>query len=156
MTADKLQQLAALTTRLAESLMTAAICANEIRVMVRADLESPTARGRTRPPDLRPGHPRRPLVDASSLSVLWAGKTCPLRHTILFRLAECLARHPDQYIAADQLVRNVWDDGVKSPDTIRSAIRRLRQRFTDAGMDDLAVAIRGTGGRYGLILTTPD
>ena len=96
--------------------------------------------------------PRRPLVDSSTFSVLWAGETCPLRRTILFRLAERLARQPNQYITTDQLLRDVWEGGIKSPETIRSAVRHLRQRLSGAGMQDLAAAIHGTGGRYGMIL----
>jgi DNA-binding response OmpR family regulator len=71
---------------------------------------------------------------------------------VLFRLAGRLARQPNQYISVDQLLSDVWDGGVKSPDTIRSTVRRLRKRFIAAGMDDLAAAIHGSGGRYGLIL----
>ena len=33
---------------------------------------------------------------------------------------------------ADQLLRDVWEGGVKSPDTIRSAVRHLRQRLSSA------------------------
>jgi len=152
MVAEKLQRLAVLTTQLTETLMTAAICANEIRVIVRGNLDGAAVRGRGRPPDEQHRDPPRPFVDASTLSLLWAGKTCPLRHTVLFRLAERLARQPNQYITADQLLRDVWEDGVKSPETIRSAVHRLRQRLDRAGMHDLAAAIHGTGGRYGLIL----
>jgi len=91
------------------------------------------------------------LVDISTLSVFWQGRTCSLRNTILFRLAARLARQPNQYITAGQLLADVWDGGVKSPETIRSTVRNLRRRLKQAGMIDLAAAIRGTGGRYGLI-----
>ncbi len=84
--------------------------------------------------------------------VSWAGKTCYLGYTVLFRLADRLSRRPNQYITPDQLLRDVWEDGCKSPATIRSAVRNLRQSLIRAGMDDLAAAIQGTGGRYGLIL----
>ncbi|MBK9118141.1 MAG: winged helix-turn-helix transcriptional regulator [Phycisphaerales bacterium] len=151
MNADKLQRLAVLSTQLAETLMTAAICANEIRALVRGELDAQAARGR-RLPTNEPQSAARPLVDDSTFTVSWGGRTCPLRHTVLFRLAARLARHPNQYISADQLLHDVWEQGVKSGDTIRSAVHRLRQRFDRAGMHDLAAAIHGTGGRYGLIL----
>ena len=82
----------------------------------------------------------------------WNGRTCCLRRTILFRLAQRLARYPNQFITADQLLRDVWEGGVKSPDTVRSAVRHLRQRLACAEMHDLAGATHGTGGCYGLML----
>jgi len=75
-----------------------------------------------------------------------------LGYTVLFRLADRLSRRPNQYITPDQLLRDVWEGGLRSPETIRSAVRNLRERLSLAGMDDLAAAIRGHGGRYGLIL----
>ncbi len=116
------------------------------------DSHTPVRWGRSQDAKHRNPRPQRPLVDSSTFSVFWAGKTCSLRRTILFRLAERLARQPNQYITADQLLRDVWEGGIKSPDTIRSAVRHLRQRLSSAGMEDLAAAIHGTGGRYGLIL----
>ena len=154
MVQEKAQRLADLAERLSEALMTAAICADEIRAIVQAELDSHTTVGWGRSQDAKHRNPprQRPLVDSSTFSVCWAGKTCSLRRTILFRLAERLARQPNQYISADQLLLDVWEGGVKSPDTIRSAVRHLRQRLSCAGMEDLAAAIHGTGGRYGLIL----
>ena len=151
---EKAQRLADLADQLSEALMTAAICADEFRAIVQAELGSHTTVGWRRSQDAKHRNlPRqRPLIDKSTFSVCWAGRTCPLRRTILFRLAERLVRQPNQYISADQLLLDVWDGGVKSPDTIRSAIRHLRDRLSCAGMDDLAAAIHGTGGRYGLIL----
>lgn len=144
MTSEKLQRLAHLANQLAETIMTAAICAEELRAIVRADLD-----GTPRRPF---GTNERPIVDQSTLSLSWAGKSCHLGCGILFRLADRLARRPNQYIATDQLLRDVWDGSLRSPDTIRSAVRHLRERLRDAGMRDLAAAIQGHGGRYGLIL----
>lgn len=157
MTSELQQRLADLSTQLTEILMSAAILVDEIHTIVLADADhSSTARpnrpARPTAPDSR-CHP--PLVDVSTLAVFWQGRICPLRNTILFRLAARLARQPNQYITAGQLLSDVWDGGVKSPDTIRSTVRNLRQRLRQAGMSDLAAAIRGTGGRYGLIFN-PD
>ena len=151
---EQARRLADLTEQLSEALMAAAICADDIRAILRAELDgrSPARWGQSQ--NTKPQNPshRRPLVDSSTFSVLWAGKTCLLRRTVLFRLAERLARQPNQYITVDQLLRDVWEGGIKSPETIRSAVRHLRQRLSGAGMKDLAAAIHGTGGRYGLIL----
>jgi len=154
MTPDLQQRLIGLSTQLAEILMTAAFLAGEIRTVVQSEQDRPTSTrpARAQQPPLRHGLRSRPLVDDSTLSVFWDGKTCSLGNTILFRLAGRLARQPNQYISAEQLLCDVWDGGVKSPDTIRSAVRHLRKRFSQAGMDDLAAAIHGTGGRYGLFL----
>jgi DNA-binding response OmpR family regulator len=154
MAPEHLQRLADLSTQLGEALMTAAILADEIRTIARSEMNRPWP-GRTprvRQASIHNGTRHRPLVDDSTLSVFWAGRTCCLRNTVLFRLAGRLARQPNQYISVDQLLSDVWDGGVKSPDTIRSTVRRLRKRFIAAGMDDLAAAIHGSGGRYGLIL----
>jgi DNA-binding response OmpR family regulator len=154
MNSEQAQRLTDLTAQLSETLMTAAICAGEIRIVLRTELDGRTAvrPGRSQEATHRNPPRERPLVDDSTLSVLWAGKICPLRHTILFRLAERLARRPNQYVTSGQLLRDVWEGGVKSPDTIRSTVRHLRQRLSEAGMDDLAARIHGTGGRYGLML----
>ncbi len=151
---EETQRVADLAEQLSEALMTAAICADEIRAILRAELDgrAPARWRQSRDGKHRNPRPQRPLVDSSTFSVFWAGKTCPLRRTILFRLADRLARQPNQYITADQLLRDVWEGGIKSPETIRSAVRHLRQRLSSAGMEDLAGAIHGTGGRYGLIL----
>lgn len=153
-TSELQHRLIGLSTQLSETLMTAAILACEIRAIVHSEPDRPgSARpARAHERSLRDGPRLRPLVDHSTLSVFWAGKTCSLRNTILFRLAARLARQPNHYVTAGQLLTDVWDGGKKSPDTIRSAIRHLRQRLNQAGMNDLSAAIRGTGGRYGLIL----
>ena len=154
MVQEQTQRVADLAQQLTETLMTAALCADEIRAIVQVALDSHSAVGWGRSQDAKRRilPPQRPLVDSSTFSVHWEGKTCSLRRTILFRLAERLLRQPNQYISADQLLHDVWEGGVKSPDTIRSAVRHLRDRLSCAGMADLAAAIHGTGGRYGLIL----
>ena len=154
MSLEKVQRLVQPANQLTETLMTAAICANEMRSIIVAELH---AHGIVRAGQdavclVLPSTNHRPLVDHSTLSLSWAGKTCYLGHTVLFRLAERLSRRPNQYITPDQLLRDVWEGDCKSPDTIRSTVRNLRQRLTHAGMDGLAAAIQGTGGRYGSIL----
>jgi len=154
MNPEKTQRLADLAEQLSDALMTAAICADEVRAIVHAELDShpPIGWERQQIARHRDLPPERPLVDGSTFSVRWAGRTCCLRRTILFRLAQRLARHPNQYVTPDQLLHDVWDGGVKSPETIRSAVRHLRHRLANAGMQDLAAAIQGSGGCYGLML----
>ena len=129
---EQAQRLADLTEQLSEALMTAATCADEIRAILRAELDghNPARWGRSQNPKPRSPSRQRPLVDSSTFSVFWAGKTWPLRRTILFRLAERLTRQPKQYVRAGQHLRDVWDGGVTLPDTIRSAVRHLRDRLS--------------------------
>lgn len=152
MTQERTQRLAHLANQLVETIMTAAICAEELRAVIRAELDVGDPMRDCRRGAGPSGLNGRPVVDHSTLSLSWAGKTCHLGYTVLFRLADRLSRRPNQYITPDQLLRDVWEGGLRSPETIRSAVRNLRDRLSHAGMDDLAAAIRGHGGRYGLIL----
>jgi len=94
----------------------------------------------------------RPWADPSTLSIVWAGKSCYLGYTKLFRLAERLFRRPNQFVEEERLLDDVWGGDRKSSATVRSAVRNLRQRLHGAGMDALASAIQTHSGRYGLIL----
>ncbi len=160
MNVETTQRLAQLANQLAENLMTVAICAEELRATIRAEADAAGAVGRARVSCLRsPGATaahERPLVDPSTLSLSWDGKTCHLGYTILFRLADRLSRRPNQYLTFEQLLRDVWGGDHRSPDTIRSTVRNLRERLSLAGMNELAAAIHGQGGRYGLILNNGD
>jgi DNA-binding response OmpR family regulator len=91
-------------------------------------------------------------VDHASLSVHWQGRRCELGCTITFRLFERLSRRANTYVAHSQLLCDVWDGNVRAPETIRSVVRHLKRRLREAGMSDLADAIRAQGGRYGLML----
>ena len=52
----------------------------------------------------------RPLLDESTLSVIWKGKSLHLGNTLAFRLLERLARCPNQYVTHLDLLRDVWED----------------------------------------------
>ncbi|MCK4660762.1 MAG: hypothetical protein KAV82_14675 [Phycisphaerae bacterium] len=84
---EKAQRVADLAQQLTAALMTAAICADEIRAIVQVELDSHTAVGWGRSQDAKHRNPppQRPLVDSSTFSVYWAGRTCSLRRTILFQ-----------------------------------------------------------------------
>jgi DNA-binding response OmpR family regulator len=46
------------------------------------------------------------------------------------------------------LLEEVWDGEDREISTIRSLVRRLRNKLKRGGMDDLADAIQGYNGRY--------
>ena len=94
----------------------------------------------------------RPIIDLAAMTVTWEGHTCRLGNTVLFRLMARLARRPGQYIPFAGLLRDVWHGAIKEDETVRSAVRRLRHRLSDAEMPRLAAAIRAHGRCYGLIL----
>jgi len=144
MVPEKAQQLAQVADELVDALATAAICADELRAEMGAEVDGNGA-GITGPGE-------RPLVDESTLSVFWANKACFLGYTMPFRLAARLSRRPNHYVPVEDLLRDVWEGAMKSPSTVRSTIRHLRKRLSRAGMEDLAAAIHSEGGRYGLIL----
>lgn len=93
-----------------------------------------------------------PRVDAETLSVAWAGKSCYLGSGVLFRLLTRLSRRPNRFVPRDDLLRDVWEGDRKSPDTIRSTIHNLKKRLHAADMGDLAAAIQSDDGGYGLVL----
>lgn len=153
MDADKARRLNALTSQLTEALMTAAICAREIQAAVRTEIDEADLGHRSdgfvsRPP----GPVERPLLDESTLSVIWRGEALHLGNTLAFRLLERLARCPNQYVTHLDLLRDVWEDEFMATATIRSLVRQLRRKLRGAGWTDLATAIRGHNGRYVLSL----
>jgi DNA-binding response OmpR family regulator len=153
MDADTARRLNALAGQLAEALMTATICAREIQAAVRT--ESDEADLGRRPGGLAPWPPdsvERPLLDESTLSVIWRGKSLHLGNTLAFRLLERLARCPNQYVTHLDLLRDVWEDELMATATIRSVVRQLRRKLCGGGLTDLATAIRGHNGRYILSL----
>ena len=152
MTPYKARLLDSLTTQLAETLMTAAICAQEIRAVVRGELDDDVfGRAENSRSELATSLPRqnhRPLLDDSTLSVIWKGKRVHLGNTLHFQLLAHLARRPNQYVTHLDLLQEVWEDEDMATATIRSVVRHLRRRLRDGGMCDLADAIRGHRGRY--------
>jgi len=93
----------------------------------------------------------RPRIDAATFTVEWHGRRCSLGPSILFKLLQRLLRRPDRYCPYDILMADVWERRCSNT-TVRSAIKRLRRALCQAGLDDLAEAIRGRGQCYGLIL----
>jgi DNA-binding response OmpR family regulator len=134
--------------------MTVAIGTEEIRKLVRSELpaddaeSAPTAKARLHHRFSDRNH--RPIVEESTLSVIWNGKSVHLGNTLAFRLLERLSRRPNQYVTHLDLLRDVWDDEelLTATATVRSTVRNLRRRLCDGGMARLATAIRGHNGRY--------
>lgn len=93
----------------------------------------------------------RPRVDAVAFSVEWRGQCCDLGPSILFKLIQRLLRRPDRYYPYDILMDDVWQRRC-SHTTVRSTVTRLRHALCDAGMPDLADAIKGRGQCYGVFL----
>ena len=93
----------------------------------------------------------RPLVNAATFSVEWRGRRCDLGPSILFKLIQRLLRRPDRYYPYDILMDDVWDRRCSNT-TVRSAVKRLRRALCNAGMSDLADAIRGRERCYGVFL----
>ena len=128
--------------------MTAAICAEEIRSTIRNEFK-----GRPNEDSGMSGAAataRRPILDPSSFSVLWRGRSLHLGHTRPFWILHRLARSPNRYVTHLDLLNDVWDDEDRQIDTIRSSIRNLKCRLRSGGMHDLADAIHGHRGHYAL------
>lgn len=150
-------RLDVLCKRLTEHAMGAALCANEIIAMVRethGDRDFAATKGNGRISNDRfPAH--RPLLDESTLSVIWNGKSHPLGHTQAFWLLARLARSANQYVTHVDLIEEIWDNDFTDAATLRAGVRRLRKKLRDGGMTDLANAIVGHHGRYMLNLNAP-
>lgn len=99
--------------------------------------------------------PTAPLrLDRSTYSVWWAERSCPLGHTMAFRVIERLARSPNEYISTDRLLVDLWG-ATRTPSTVRSTVCGLKTKLRDAGLAELAKRIDGTTrGHYGLMLSS--
>jgi DNA-binding response OmpR family regulator len=93
----------------------------------------------------------RLMVNPATFTVEWHGQRCDLGPSILFKLIQRLARRPGRYFTYDILMEDVWERRCSNT-TVRSAVKRLRRAMRDAGMPELATAIRGRGECYGVFL----
>ena len=93
----------------------------------------------------------RLMIDPATFTVEWHDHCCNLGPTILFKLIQRLARRPGSYCTYDILMEQVWQRRCSNA-TIRSAVKRLRRAMCDAGMPELAAAIRGRAECYGVFL----
>jgi DNA-binding response OmpR family regulator len=156
MTPQEVRRLNMLNKQLTEYLTSAALCAKAIGEIALAELDddgraSLAANGSGKKHrELR--RRQRPLLDETTLSVIWKDKTLHLGHTRSFWLLAHLARRLGQYVTHLDLLRDVWDNEELATATIRSLVRRLRAKLQQGGMGDLAAAILGHNGRYMLNL----
>jgi len=97
----------------------------------------------------------RLVVSPATFSVEWRDRRCDLGSSILFKLIQRLSRRPGRYFTYDILMEDVWERRCSNT-TVRSAIKRLRRALRDAGMPELAAAIRGRRECYGLFLDRND
>ena len=150
MTNQQARELDAMTARLIETLMTASICAQELRRRITDDIDGREGGQPHRPPsnDVPGTVAMRPLIDDSTLSVVWRGRSVHLGRTRAFDVLRRLARCPNQYVTHLDLAYDVWEDADVPIATLRSTVRHLRTRLATGGMRDLASAIRGRDGRY--------
>lgn len=124
--------------------MTAALCADELRSIVRNEHD-----GRVwTSPNGSTSRGERPMLDESTMCVLWRGQSVHLGHTVAFRFLQRLARCPNQYVDHLTLLHDVWENEELAIATVRSLVRNLRRKLVDGGMQELAAAIRGHNGRY--------
>ena len=93
------------------------------------------------------GLTRSSIIDETTFSVRWADRTCRLGNTVAFRLLARLARRPNQLVACETLLDELWDRHT-SCDALRSTVKVLRRKLTAAGMEDLAAAIDGSTSHY--------
>jgi DNA-binding response OmpR family regulator len=92
------------------------------------------------------------VFDRATFHVWWQGKACYLGNTLPFRFLERLARRPNQLIHCDALLDELWDRH-SSRESVRSTVRVLRKKLTEANMQELANAIDGsTSHHYGLMI----
>ena len=146
---EGIHRLDRLTCQLAETLMNAAFCVEEIRAVVRVEIDvKATGHIGGQPTERTSANASRPILCESTLRVSWKGRSLHLGNTVSFRLLGRLARRPNQYVTHLDLLHDVWDDEDLETGTIRSMVRHLRRKLRDGGMGGLAHAIRGHNGRY--------
>ena len=148
MTPQYLRRLSALSGQLADNLMAAVLCAEEIRGVVREHVDDESAPRSFHAGSALTGRPERPVLNESTKRVDWKGKSAHLGHTLYFQILERIARRPNQYVTHQDLMRDVWENEELGVSTLRSVVRHLRQKLRDEDMHELARAIRGHNGRY--------
>lgn len=90
-------------------------------------------------------HP--PIADTDTFCARWCGKTCHLGDTMAFRVLKRLAHRPNVFVSCTSLLEDLWQPHT-SFDAVRSAVKVLRRKLRDAGMEDMADAIDGSTARH--------
>jgi two-component system OmpR family response regulator len=87
-------------------------------------------------------------IDPEGYAASWNGAPVALTHTEFLLLATLL-RHPAKVYPRDQLMDGVYRDGIVSDRTIDSHIRRIRQKFAEAGAANIVETMHGVGYKLG-------
>lgn len=91
------------------------------------------------------------IISDTQCCIEWRSRRCALGPSLLFYLFKRISRHPGNYYPFEVLMDEVWQRRC-SDDAIRALLKRLRRTLVEAGMPDLARAIRSRGRCCGLIL----
>lgn len=94
---------------------------------------------------------KQPVADEATFCISWQGRNCFLGNTLLFRMFHRLARSTNRYVTHLDLLDDVWHED-RETSTIRNVVKRLRDQLIAADMKELASAINGVSGHYGLFL----
>jgi DNA-binding response OmpR family regulator len=66
-----------------------------------------------------------------------------------FSLLEFLMRHPNQVFGAEALLNSVWSsDNEAGPDTVRTAVKRLRKQLEPVGLGNYVATVYGVGYKF--------
>ena len=152
MTAEDVRKLTLLSRQLTENLMSAALCAKEVDAIAQAEVNH-RSDGTTATNDngQRPKPAQEnflPLMEESTLSVIWRAGRLRLGHTQGYWLLARLLRRVNHYVTHADLMAEIWDDEFADTSLLRAGVQRLRVKLRLGGMADLARAITGHHGRY--------
>jgi DNA-binding response OmpR family regulator len=139
---QQLDAIRSVLSKLAETQMTTAICLSQLQDLVAIDAATPDR-----------GKKRMLRVDDDTFRIVSGKRSCYLGRTKLLKLFNRLLRRANHFVSYSYLLRDVWDGDVRSPDTVRSAVRELKKKLIRARMRRVARCIRGQGQHYGLILS---
>lgn len=86
-------------------------------------------------------------LDKEHRKLVKAGKEVHLR-PLEYALMEFFMRHPNQYFSSKQLIESIWSaDCEPSEDTVRTSIKTLRKKISDANEDCAIKTTLGFGYR---------
>jgi TolB-like protein len=87
-------------------------------------------------------------IDATAFELRRAGQVCDVEPQVL-ELLLYLARHPDQLITKNDLIREVWNGRIVSDSTLASRIKSARRAIGDDGEHQRRIkTVHGRGVRF--------
>ena len=87
-------------------------------------------------------------IDAAAFELRRAGQVCEVEPQV-FELLLYLARHPDQLITKNDLIRDVWNGRIVSDSTLASRIKSARRAIGDDGEQQRRIkTVHGRGVRF--------